>query len=132
MKKALVILTTLIPLATAAEQLNLDMDCDGKIDIVRLENSKDKAKISVTIAKDVSVHELEFGLGSPGLQSSLCGSEASISKEPLSELNSEEIGVLPGYKASEQCHGIKVSGGDCDSMHVYWNHDKQTIYWWRL
>lgn len=132
MKKPLIMLTILIPLPAVAERLFLDMDCDGKIDIAKVENSKNKAKISVTIAKNDSVHELVFGLGSPGLQNSLCGRAASISKESLSEVNSEETGVLPGYKVSEQCHGIKVSGGECDSMHVYWNHEKQTLYWWRL
>jgi hypothetical protein len=134
MKRTLVILISLIPLiAGGAEQLDLDIDCDGKIDTAKVENTKDKAKVSVTIAKDSSVHVLEFGLGNPGLQSSLCGNMASISKETLDSSVSEAIGEMPeGYKVSEQCHGIRVSGGECDSMHIYWNHEKQTIYWWRL
>lgn len=109
-----------------------DINCDGRDDFANMIYGNKQVKVIVTLSDGTKSNELEFGLGEPMYQSSLCGNKASLSAEKLSDL-SDIFGENPkGYETSETCIGLRLSGGECDSMHIFWNHETDQLNWWRL
>lgn len=45
----------------------------------------------------------------------------------------EAFGENPeGFRQSKTCKGLRLTDGECDSMHIFWNHETKHIDWWRL
>ncbi len=111
-----------------------DVDCDGAPDTARLGYvGKNRVRLSVTFAATKTVQSLDFGWGDSMAQDSLCGTEAVLTVEDLDYDLAEIFGEAPeGFKKSKTCKGLNVSGGECDSMHIYWDHQTKQIEWWRL
>ena len=110
-----------------------DVDCDGVEDTARMEYVEDRVRVTVTLAATKTSQSLEFGLGDSMAQESLCGTEATIEIEDMDYDLVEALGENPeGFRQSTTCKGLRLMGGECDSMHIFWNHDTRHIDWWRL
>lgn len=71
---------------------------------------------------------LSFGVGA-GIKDAVCEVPATLKVEPL-ECNAEDS-LLPGCKRLSAAKGLSLSGGECDSIHLYWNHLTKQMEWWR-
>lgn len=70
-----------------------------------------------------------FGIG-PSIQAAICEAPATLSVgeqfcSPMDE-------PLPGCRSSKAARSLNLSGGDCDSIHLFWNHKTNRMEWWRL
>lgn len=60
------------------------------------------------------------------------GSAPTISVVPQSEAPLNALGETPrGYEICPECVEIVVGGGECDSVHFYWDVTTSEIAWWR-
>ena len=110
-----------------------DVDCDGVEDTAQMDYVEDRVRVTVTFAATKTSQALEFGLGDNMAQDSLCGTEAALEIEDMDYDLTEALGENPeGFRQSKTCKGLRLMGGECDSMHIFWNHDTRHIDWWRL
>ena len=110
-----------------------DVDCDGINDIAKTVHTKNTVKVIVELGNGKKSNELIFGLGNSIYQDHLCGNKGTLNSETLEKDLSEMIGENPeGYKPSNYCIGLQLSGGECDSFHIFWNHKTKELNWWRL
>lgn len=67
------------------------------------------------------------------MQFGICpGSAPRISVAPQSEAPLNALGETPrGYEICPKCVEIVVSGGECDSIHFYWDTTTNELAWWR-
>lgn len=125
-----------IPKAVAKDRsalVSADVDCDGLEDTAQLEYVDGHVRLAVTRAATRTPQFLEFGLGDSRAQDSLCGTEATLEIEDLDYDLTEALGENPeGFRQSKTCKGLRLTGGECDSMHIFWNHNTKNIDWWRL
>ena len=40
-------------------------------------------------------------------------------------------GLLAGCRESKRSKSLSLEDGECDSIHLYWNHDEERMEWWR-
>ncbi len=114
---------------------DVDIDCDGVIDKTDLFIGTTDFKITVVASSNNNKSSLEFGIGQPSRQDAICGNTPSFAMvEPdTSEMHVNMFGSkIDGYKYSPQCRDIIVSGGECDSITVFFNHSTGILNWWRL
>ncbi len=106
---------------------DVDVDCDGVIDKGELTVSTTDFKITIVASSNNKASSLEFGLGQPSRQDAICGKTPSFAVvEPdVLEMHISMFGSL-------QCSDIVVSGGECDSITVFFNHITGELNWWRL
>jgi len=110
-----------------------DVDCDGVEDTAQMEYVDGRVRVTVILAAAKAPQSLEFGLGNSMAQESLCGTEATLEIEGMDYDLTDALGENPeGFRQSKTCKGLRLMGGECDSMHIFWNHDTQHIDWWRL
>ena len=129
----IVLLLALPSIASAENRVEGDINCDGKNDIANIVYENKKVKVIVTLSNGKKANELVFGLGESISQSSLCGTKAILSAESLAKDLSDALGENPeGYKPSDSCIGLNLRGGECDSIHMFWNHKTNQLNWWRL
>ncbi len=74
---------------------------------------------------------LSFGVD-PGRQDAVCSLPVTLDVEPL-HCTPGTFGPqsLEGCKALPRAHGLALGDGKCDSIHLYWNHARQQVWWWR-
>ena len=114
-----------------------DINCDGKIDKAKIGYLKSEVVLSVALGGSDNEQSLRFGIGSNAKQNSLCGTSVHLSSE-IPPRDDEDtfiygLGVVPeGHIFQEGCSDLRLSSGECDSIHVYWNHTKNQLSWWRL
>ena len=65
-----------------------------------------------------------------GIQAAICALPATLGTEPL--ICTAEDSRLPGCKQLAGAKGLFLAGGECDSVHLYWNHRTKRMDWWRL
>ncbi|OYT88654.1 MAG: hypothetical protein CFE43_21405 [Burkholderiales bacterium PBB3] len=70
-----------------------------------------------------------FGIG-PSIQAAIC--EAPAKLEVHEQFCNPMDEPLPGCRASKAAKSLNLSGGDCDSIHLFWNHKTNRMEWWRL
>lgn len=110
-----------------------DINCDGVLDTAKLGYIENRIRLSVTLGTSGSTQSIEFGLGESGNQDSLCGTDAILTVTDMDYNLVEPFGENPeGFRQSKTCKGLNVRAGDCDSMHIFWNHKTKHINWWRL
>lgn len=110
-----------------------DINCDGKPDTAKLGYLKNRVRLTVIFGGDGTSQSIEFGLGKSQYQDYLCGTKALLSVEDMDYNLIEAFGENPeGFKQSKTCMGLNVRAGDCDSMHIFYNHKTGRINWWRL
>lgn len=114
--------------------VEIDINCDGKKDYALL----GKAIRGVTVAVIVGpvstksrIESFEFFVGKHS-QDSLCELPAKLRIESLDYDPTEAVGKLPGFRSSKKCNAFGLTDDICDSFHFYWNHEANTLAWWRL
>lgn len=111
-----------------------DFNGDGKIDFAII-GKKNKAivlalRVSSKVEKTYRNTYLNFNV-SPSEHAAICELPAKLTVvkqicDPMSD------GSLPGCKPSKIANSLILSGGDCDSINLYWNHESNSMDWWRL
>jgi hypothetical protein len=107
-----------------------DFDGDGVIDRATLVQSESKVEISIERGgTSAAVQVLEFGVG-PSRQDAICQLPAELIAAP--QICSPMDEPLPGCKVITGAIGLTLSDGQCDSIHLYWDHAASHMAWWRL
>jgi hypothetical protein len=108
-----------------------DFDCDGLLDEAFLGRSKGKIFVGVVRSGAAQPEVLEFGIGTAS-QSSICSGPVKLASESLDYDPTAKVGKVDGFVRSRRCEGLVLSGGECDSFHIFWSHKKNHLDWWRL
>ena len=141
MRTMLIVCCCFLPFVSLAEEVKwdpativrADVDCDGVEDKGQLGYIGKSVRLTVTLGATQATQFLEFGLGDSMAQDSLCGTDAKLEIEDMDYDLIEAFGENPeGFQQSKTCKGLRVMGGECDSMHIFWNHATKNINWWRL
>ena len=103
-----------------------DFDCDGVADLAALGRVEQKIVVGLARAAVDSPDLLEFAID-PAAQAGICTEPASLSIEPQDRPDGE----LEGFRPSRSCKGLVLSDGECDPVHIYWNHERKRPGWWR-
>ncbi len=116
-----------------SSMLSGDVDCDGNSDAVIAGREGDVWHLAVVLGPGGErIEEITFPIGGD-MQESLCGDHPTFHAEVLSYDPEEEAGdALEGFHTSDRCIGINVTSGGCDAHHIYWNHVRNRLDWWRL
>ncbi len=120
------------PLGATESRVKGDINCDGKNDIAEITKINNKLKIVVTLNNGKKTNELVFDNANSIHGECLVEKDAHLRIEKLEKDLTKPLGGNPeGYKPSSMCVGLNISGGDCAPIHIYWNHKKNRINWWR-
>ncbi len=111
--------------------LPADFDCDGDTDHAFLGHRPGRVYVGLVRAASPKPEILEFAVN-PGVQAAICGEPAELAVESLDYDPTEAVGPIEGFRRSQSCKGLQLSGGECDSVHLFWNHKTRQLEWWRL
>lgn len=114
--------------------VEIDINCDGKRDYALLGKSKRGVTVAVIVgpvSTKSRIESFEFFVGKNS-QDSLCKLPAKLLIESLDYDPTEAVGKLPGFRRSKKCNAFALADGVCDSFHFYWDHQENTLEWWRL
>jgi hypothetical protein len=115
-----------------AGRLRIDVDCDGKKDAVYLGRRAGTIYVGLVRASGAKPDVLFFGIGG-STQASICAEPAEVAAEPRSEPGNPEVPAEAArVEGCPGCKAIRLSGGECDSFHLYWNGKTKRLSWWRL
>jgi hypothetical protein len=109
-----------------------DIDCDGKPDNIWLEKTARGLTIKTRLSSSKVAKDIPFAISSSS-QTAICALPARLITEsadfdPIKDADGLE---LKGIVRSKKCKGLALSGGDCDDIHLYWNHQSRHLGWWR-
>jgi hypothetical protein len=108
-----------------------DFDCDGSPDAAFLGRTEGNVFVGLVRAASAQPEILEFGVGGAA-QSALCDGPGKLALESLDYDPAEEVSRIDGFVRSRRCKGLVLSGGECDPIHLFWNHKTNRLEWWRL
>lgn len=112
-----------------------DLDCDGTADYAiggRSDQGWTVAVLLGPLSSRSKASRLSFAFGGES-QEALCGTDVTLETESLDYDPLETVGQpLEGFRGSDRCIGITLGSGECDAHHLYWNHVKDGLDWWRL
>jgi hypothetical protein len=114
----------------AKSGLRADLDCDGRADQAFLGRSAGRVYVGVVRAAATKPEILDFAVDA-GIQEAICAEPAKLVVESLDYDPSDAVGPIDGFRRSRTCKGLELSGGECDSVHLFWNHALKRIDWWR-
>jgi hypothetical protein len=115
----------------AKTALGADFDCDGSLDEAFLGRAAGKVYVGLVRAAVKQPEILEFGVD-PSAQAAICQEPAKLEIESLDYDPTEAVGKIDGFRRSRRCKGLVLSGGECDPIHIFWNHRINHLAWWRL
>ena len=115
----------------AESEVTADVDCDGRPDQALLGRRDGKVFVGLVVSSKVRPEILAFSVGG-GIQDAICAEPAALKVESLDYDPRKSVGRLDGFRRSKRCKGLRLSGGQCDSIHFFWNHKKDELDWWRL
>ena len=115
------------------EPLRVDLDGDGAPERVQLDQANTQVTITVesqTLAEGVQT--LNFGVD-PARQDAVCGLPVTLTPA-AADCAPEALGAqaLPGCINNPAARDLILSDGQCDAIHMYWNHDTLRLAWWRM
>ena len=115
------------------EPLRVDLDGDGTPESIRL--TQESTQVVVTVeSKTVAggSQTLNFGVD-PARQDAVCGLPVTLTPA-ATDCAPEALGTqaLPGCIAKPAARSLTLSDGQCDAIHLYWNHDTRRLAWWRM
>jgi hypothetical protein len=113
------------------QALTLDCDCDGRNDRAFLGRFKGRVFVGFASGTGSKVDLLEFSVN-PNAQAGICSEPAKLEVEPLDVDPTKSMGNIDGFVRSKTCQGLRLSGGGCDAVHIFWNRKTQALNWWRL
>jgi len=113
-----------------ATALQADFDCDGQPDQAFLGRAGGRVYVGVVRSGHPNPAVLDFAV-SPGVQAAICAEPAVLRIESLDYDPAEAVGAIPGFRQSKTCKGLRLEGGECDSIHFFWNHNTKRLEWWR-
>ena len=133
---------TLLPAIASADEaeryewnhsliVTADINRTGIADSAQLGISSDSVGLLLTVdSKPLPIIDIPID-GSK--QFGICpGSAPSISVVPQSDAPLNALGETPrGYEICQDCVEIEVGGGECDSIHFYWDTTANELAWWR-
>lgn len=108
-----------------------DFDGDGRSDIAvfGIEASGILVAIEATSATPLRrAQYLAFGVGG-GVQQAVCSLPVRLETLPL--VGADEDGRLPGCRDQPPPSLLNLIDDECDSIYVYWDHDRSHMTWWR-
>lgn len=110
-----------------------DIDCDGLADTAILGRARDEVRVGIVFGsgKAPSITALSVA---PAVQTAVPSVNVRLAREGLDYDPSsieEGPGELEGFQRSTSCIGINLWDGDTDSFHMYWNHVRSELHWWR-
>ncbi len=114
-----------------ASELTGDINCDGRPDQALLGRREGKVYVGLVVSGRARPEILGFGIGG-GVQDTICAEPAILRIESLDYDPAKAVGRIDGFRRSKRCKGLKLSGGQCDSIHIFWNHKTKELDWWRL
>jgi len=114
----------------AKSDLRADLDCDGHSDQAFLGRNAGRVYVGVVRAAATKPEILDFAVDA-GIQEVICAEPANLVVESLDYDPAEVLGPIDGFRRSRTCKGLKLSGGECDSVHLFWNHASKSLDWWR-
>lgn len=107
-----------------------DFDCDRKTDHAFIGRAEGKVYVGVVFASR-KPQIMQFGVD-PQRQAAICGEPADIAAESLDYDPFGGLDETSGFRRSRHCSGLRLSGGECDPIHIYWDHKLKQLEWWRL
>jgi hypothetical protein len=108
-----------------------DFDCDGQPDQAFLGRAGGRVYVGVVRSGHRKPEVLDFAVN-PGVQAAICAEPAVLRIESLDYNPAEAVGgAIPGFRKSKTCKGLRLEGGECDSIHFFWNHNTKRLEWWR-
>jgi hypothetical protein len=114
----------------ARSGLRADLDCDGRADQAFLGRNAGRVYVGVVRAAAIKPEILDFAVDG-GVQEAICAEPAKLVVESLDYDPTDAVGPIDGFRRSRACKGLELSGGECDSVHLFWNHALKRIDWWR-
>lgn len=114
--------------------IEVDINCDGKKDYAILGKSKQVITVALLVgpvSKKSRIESFNFLVGKHS-QDSLCQLPAELRIESLDYDPTEAVGKLPGFRSSKTCNAFGLADNACDSFHFYWDHQTNSLAWWRL
>ncbi|MBZ4187179.1 hypothetical protein K7B09_12695 [Thermomonas sp. RSS23] len=113
--------------APRAGTLHADFDGDGRPDAAQLVQHRDHVSVRVQRGGSRKPQVLTFPINA-GVSGGLCAVPAVLKLE-RHDCNTEE-GRLPGCRPSTTASDLRLAGGECDAIHMYWNHRQHRLAWW--
>ena len=114
----------------AKSGLRADLDCDGRVDQAFLGRNSGRVYVGVVRAAATKPEILDFAVDA-GIQEAICAEPARLVVESLDYDPTDAVGQVDGFRRSRTCRGLELSGGECDSIHLFWNHASKSLDWWR-
>ena len=112
-------------------ELAADLDCDGRPDRALLGRHSGTIYVGVLLSSKREPQLFGFAVD-PGIQNAICAEPAVLTIESLDYDPKEEgVGPIAGFRRSKRCKGLRLEGGECDSIHFFWNHKTRRLEWWR-
>lgn len=108
-----------------------DLDGDGRADAAVLGVAGERVIVAVgttPIGVEMRVQYLEFPVsGSAAL--GVCRLPVRLVREP--QACALDDAPLPGCRMLPGAAGLALEDGECDAVHLYWDHDAQRVAVWR-
>jgi hypothetical protein len=110
-----------------------DIDCDGRPDTAVVGRAGDNVQVGIVFGALKSPHIATIPVA-PEAQGALPTPEVRLAPEDIDydpASDEDGPGPLEGFRRSATCIGLNLSDGETDSMHMYWNHERGLLDWWR-
>jgi hypothetical protein len=103
-------------------RLEADFDCDGQPDVAHLGRRPGEVVVGIVPAAGAP-QILAFAVDA-SRQQAICAEPARLVSESLTSGPPEDLAPIPGHPVSATCKGLELSGGECDSIHVFCRRGK--------
>ena len=114
----------------SASRISANINDDQKADEIYLGRAKGRIHVGIVLGGSGAVHTLDFAIDS-SQQAAICGEPASLITEPMDYDPTPIVGRIPGLRSSDRYSGLRLSGGGCDAIHIYWDFEPNEPRWWR-